>query len=361
MPKNAAAIRQAKPASGRPGVTTLAMVAAAAGVSPSTVSRIINGSADVTPARRAAVEAAIAQLNFRPNPAARGLAGGRSMTVGVVTQAIDSPYYGEGLRGIESALQAVGYAPLFMSGQWRGEEEARCIAQLLARRVDGIIVFAGRLGDKELAAYARQVPVVVTGRKLRGSGLFSLTVDDRQGAALATRHLLELGHRRIAFIAGPPDHADAIERMEGYKQALDEAHIRFDPALVAQGDFHEAGGGRAVDELIAAGTPFTALFCANDQMAHGAYLALFRKGLRIPDEVSVVGFDDLLASAYMLPPLTSIRQSVLALGQCSAQALLQMIGGQRPRVTLPPVQLVVRESTRRPPANGRSGKGKNGS
>jgi LacI family transcriptional regulator len=339
-----------KPAPGRikgPVVTTLEMVAAEAGVSPSTVSRIINGTATVSDARRTAVEQAIAKLNFQPNPAARGLATGRSLSIGVVTQAIDSPYYSEGLRGIEMYLQEQGYAPLFMSGNWSEQDEARCLSQLIARRVDGIIFFAGRLGNKELAAYAKQLPVVVTGRSLKGSGLFSLKVDDQGGAALATRHLIGLGHRKIAFIGGPSDHSDAQERLEGYKQTLAEANIPFNPKMVAEGDFREEGGVKAVNWLLDSGAKFTALFCANDQMAHGVYLGLSQRGLSVPEDVSVVGFDDLVASSYMLPPLTTIRQSVLALGQCSASAVLQMINGQRPRVSLPPVELIVRQSTRR--------------
>lgn len=339
-----------KPAPGKPKgpvVITLETVAAEAGVSPSTVSRIINGTATVSDARRAAVEQAIAKFNFQPNPAARGLATGRSLTIGVVTQAIDSPFYSEGLRGIEIFLQEQGYAPLFMSGNWNEQDEARCLSQLIARRVDGIIFFAGRLSNKDLAVYAKQLPVVVTGRSLKGSGLFSLKVDDQGGAALATRHLIGLGHRKIAFIGGPSDHSDAQERLEGYKQTLTEANIPFNPKMVAEGDFREEGGVKAVNWLLDSGAKFTALFCANDQMAHGVYLGLSQRGLSVPEDVSVVGFDDLVASSYMLPPLTTIRQSVLALGQCSASAVLQMINGQRPRVSLPPVELIVRQSTRR--------------
>lgn len=326
-------------------VTTLQMVAAEAGVSPSTVSRIINGTASVSDARRSAVEQAIAKLKFQPNPTARGLATGRSMTIGVVTQAIDSPYYSEGLRGIETYLQAHGYAPLFMSGNWNAQDEARCLSQLIARRVDGIIFFAGCLNNKELADHAKRLPIVVTGRSLKARGLLSLKIDDHAGAMMATRHLLELGHRKIAFIGGPADHIDALERFEGYKQVLAENKIAFDPKLVAEGDFREAGGEAATHRLLDGGAKFSALFCANDQMTHGVYLALSQRGVNVPGDVSVVGFDDLSASAYMLPPLTTIRQSVLALGQCSAQAVLQLINGQRARISLPPVELIVRKST----------------
>jgi len=324
------------------------MVAHEAGVSASTVSRIINGTVNVSDGLKQAVEAAIAKFDFRPNAAARGLALGKTLTIGVVAQAIDSPFYGEGLRGIEACLRQRGYAPLFMSGNWHEEDEDRCMRELIARGVDGIIVFAGRLSDAKLKRYAKDVSVVVTGRQLRSKGLFSLQIDDRQGAMLAVRHLVELGHRRIAFITGSEDHPDAIERLGGYKKALEEVGIDFDSQLVATGDWHEAGGLRATLGLLESKTHFTAIFCVNDQTAYGALLGLFRKGLSVPGDVSVVGFDDLPSSGYRVPPLTSVRQSIGALGEQSAQAILDLLAGNRPRLSPPPVELVVRESTAPP-------------
>ena len=333
----------------RPGSSvTLKMVAREAGVSASTASRIINRTVNVSDELRLAVEAAIAKFNFRPNAAARGLALGRTLTIGVVTQAMDSPFYGEGLRGIEQQLQQHGYAPLFMNGNWQEPEEIRCMDEFISRGVDGIIMFAGCLGDAAVKAYALKVPIVVTRRLLRAKGLVSIQVDDRNGAQLAMRHLLELGHRRIAYIAGSGNHPDAKERFEGYRSALAAAGIDFDPRLVIIGDFHEEGGMRAVYQLLESGVKFTALFCVNDQSAYGACLALFRKGLRVPDDVSVVGFDDLPASMYRVPPLTSVRQWIRQLGECSADAIVQLIAGRRPHVALPPIELVVRESTRAP-------------
>jgi LacI family transcriptional regulator len=324
------------------------MVAREAGVSASTVSRIINGTVNVSDGLKQAVEAAIAKFDFRPNAAARGLALGKTLTIGVVAQAIDSPFYGEGLRGIEVSLRERGYAPLFMSGNWHEEDEDRCMRELIARGVDGIIVFAGRLSDAKLKRYAKEVSVVVTGRHLRSKGLFSLQIDDRQGAMLAVRHLVELGHRRIAFITGSEDHPDAIERLGGYKKALEEAGIGFDPRLVAVGDWHEQGGLRATLELLDSNTHFTALFCVNDQTAFGALLGLSRKGRSVPDDVSVVGFDDLPSSMYRVPPLTSVRQSIGILGEQSAHAILDLLAGNRPRLSPPPVELVIRESTAAP-------------
>jgi LacI family transcriptional regulator len=327
---------------------TLKTVAREAGVSASTASRIINGTVNVSDELRQAVEAAIAKFKFRPNAAARGLALGKSQTIGVVTQALDSPFYGEGLCGIEDQLRLQGYAPLFMSGNWRADDEARCMDELVSRGVDGIIVFAGCLDDAALRAYARKVPVVVTGRLLSAQGLASLQIDNRGGALLAMRHLIGLGHRRIAFIAGTENQPDAVERLAGYRQALEEAGIGFDPQLVARGDFDEEGGMRAVYGMLDAGARFTALFCANDESAYGACLALYRRGLHVPKDVSVVGFDDLPASMYRLPPMTSVRQSIRQLGEYSAAALQQLIQGRRPQIKVPAVELVVRESTGAP-------------
>jgi LacI family transcriptional regulator len=325
---------------------TLGMVAKACGVSPSTVSRILNGTAIVSPEKRLAVDRAIAELGFVPNPIARGLAGGRSMSIGVVTQAIDSPFYGLALRGIEEELSRAGYSPLFVSGHWNAEEERRCINVLQSRRVDGIIVLTGRLSDDDLRHFAASLPIVVTGRKLLAPGLYSLDFNDYEGARLATHHLLSIGHRRIAFISGDPVHPDAIERLRGYKSALRAAHVPFDPALVLPGKFQEESGTLAVERLLDSRAPFTAIFAANDQMAFGAALALYRRGLRVPDDVSLVGFDDLPGAQHSIPPLTTIHQAGHELGRIAAASILQLIGGQIPDTALPEPRLVGRSSTR---------------
>lgn len=337
------------------GQVTLEMVAQAAGVSPSTVSRILNGTAAVTDDKRRAVDEAIARLGFVPNPVARGLAGGRTLSVGVVTQAIDSPFYGVALRGIEDTLDKAGYSPLFVSGHWNALEEGRCIEMLRARRVDGIVVLDGRLADSALRACARALPLVVTGRVLKAANLFSLHFDNFEGARQATAHLLGLGHQRIAFIAGDAAHPDALERERGYRAALEAAGRPFEPALVVPGLFHEEGGRAATERLLEARQRFTAIFAANDQMAVGACLALHRQGLRVPQDVSVVGFDDLLASRHTLPPLTTVHQPAYEMGQLAAQAMLQMLQGERPDMQMPAPRLVLRESTSPPAPRGPGG------
>jgi len=329
-----------------PGKVTLGMVAKASGVSPSTVSRILNGTAIVSAEKKAAVDRAIAELGFVPNPIARGLAGGRTMSVGVITQAIDSPFYGVALRGIEDELGAAGYSPLFVSGHWIAEKEQQCIDTLRARRVDGIIILTGRLGNAALKALAKELPTVITGRSLKAPGLYALDFDNFEGARLATQHLLSLGHRRIAHITGDLVHPDAKERLRGYQAAMEAAGVQPDPALVLPGMYVEDSGRMAVERLLGSRVPFTAIFAANDQMAFGAAMALHERGIRIPEEVSLVGFDDLAGAAFMAPPLTTIHHAGLELGKLAAASLLQLLQGKTPAISLPEPRLVVRASTR---------------
>jgi LacI family transcriptional regulator len=329
------------------GPMTIEMVAKEAGVSPSTVSRILNGTAVVSEAKKKAVEDAVAKLGFVPNPMARGLAGGRTFSVGVVSHTMVSPFYGPALRGIEEALDPAGYSALFVSGHWQAQTEARCIDILLSRRVDGIIVLTGRLTDAALKAYSKKVPMVVTGRTLKAPDLFSLNFDNLEGGRMATWHLIEQGHRKIAFISGDPQHPDAIQRLSGYKLALEQAGIAFKSELVVQGEYNEDSGLQAVQRLLHAKQQFTAIFAANDQMAVGAAHGLLRHGLRVPDDVSLVGFDDLSTSLYAFPPLTTVHQPAYELGQLAAQAMLKLLVGVKPQIQVPVPRLITRDSCRR--------------
>lgn len=322
-------------------------VAREAGVSPATVSRILNGTAAVSALKTLAVESAIRKLGFTPNPVARGLAGGRTMSIGVITQAIDSPFYGAALRGIEDRLDPIGYCPLFISGHWDAAAESRGVELLLARRVDGIIVLTGRLTDQALRACARRVPVVVTGRDMKAPGLYSLNFDNFEGGRLATQHLLDLGHREIAFVAGDGQHPDANERLRGHMHALKSAGVAANAALIVPGAYNELSGSLAVDKLLTSGIRFTAIFAANDQMALGAMLGLQRRAVRVPDDVSIVGYDDLPNAPYSNPPLSTIHQPAYELGELAAASMLQLVNGERPQGTLPAPRFVARESARR--------------
>jgi LacI family transcriptional regulator len=328
------------------GPVTIEMVAQLAGVSLSTVSRILNGTAVVSDAKKQAVDRAIAELDFVPNPMARSLAGGRSHSIGVITRAIDSPFYGAALRGIEETLDPAGYSSLFVSGHFDVNLEKRCFDLLRGRRVDGIIVLTGHLPDSNLKTYAKNLPLVVTGRTLKAKGLVSLDFDNFEGGRLATEHLLSLGHQKIAVISGEASHKDSTERLRGHCAALAAAGLPFDPRLVVAGDYLELGGVRAVEKLLAQKSPFTGIFALNDQMAAGAALALHRLGKHIPSDYSLVGFDDLPQSVYASPPLTTVRQPAYELGELAAECMIQLLKGESPSVTPPGPSLIIRESTR---------------
>jgi LacI family transcriptional regulator len=336
--------RPALPGSGQR--TTLNMVAERAGVSPSTVSRILNGTAQVSEEKQQLVRSVIQELNFRPDPAARSLAGGRAMSIGVLTQFIDSPYYGEALRGIEDVVQKANYSPLFVSGHWNESKEKISLSMLLERKVDGIIVLTGRLTNETLIDVASSIPVVVTGRQLQAPNLFAIDFDNVEGACLAVRHLHALGHQRVAFISGPLDHSDAKQRLTGFRSELERKAMPCEESLIVYSDFQESGGFRAMNQLLSSNQPFSAVVAANDQMAYGARLALYRAGLRVPEDVSIVGFDDLPHSGFTLPPLTTVRQSIYEIGASAAHAVLELIEGRTPPPAQIPAELVVRESTR---------------
>ncbi|MCS7068024.1 MAG: substrate-binding domain-containing protein [Meiothermus sp.] len=322
---------------------TLSDVAREAGVSPSTVSRVINGTARVKPGKREAVLRAIERLHYHPNILAKGLAQGRSLTIGVVTQEISSPYYGEMLKGVEQALEKTPYHPIFASGHWRADQEEAALKVLVGRQVDALVVMDGSVPGELLLELVKTMPVVVVGRNI--PGLPCLGIDNVQGALEGTRHLIELGHRRIAHIAGPQSHPDAIERLQGYREALQQGGIAFDPALVVEGDYLEPSGLMAVESLLARGALFTAIFAANDQMAYGANVALYRRGIRVPQDVSLVGFDDLPSSSYFTPPLTTVRQPGLEMGWEAARLVLALLEGRSYTPRNLSTRLVVREST----------------
>ncbi len=325
--------------------TTIHDIARAASVSPSTVSRVLTGSTPVTARKRAAVLAAIEALNFRPNLVARGLASGKSMAIGVLTQSMASLFYGEVAQGIEQGLHGSNYHPVFASGQWRASEEREALHLLVERQVDGMIVLAGELPDETFRSVAEQIPLIAIGRRIAGLEAQCLQVEHYDGAYQATGYLIELGHRRIAHITGIFSHVDALDRRQGYRQALLDAGLSVDERLIVAGDYTDIGGLRAAEALLDSGAPFTAVFAANDQMAYGAGLAFYRRGLRVPDDISLIGFDDLYSSAFVTPPLTTVRQHMTAMGRAAAEGMLRWLSGEPLSLPTFTTELVVREST----------------
>ncbi len=307
---------------------TIQDIARHAKVSKSTVSRVLNNTSAVTEDKRKAVLDATRKLGFRPNVFARSLASGRSMTIGVLTQIIGSPFYNSISQGVIARLAGTGYSPIFSDGQWQLEKEIDTLMALKGRQVDGLILIGGTIPPEQLNELCDGLPTVVVARQLPGDEHHCVFTDNVAGGFCATKILLDHGHQRIAFINGIERHPDAIDRLIGYRQALRQARIAYDPQLICQGDFSAKSGVRAIQELIARRTEFTAVFAGNDSMAFGARLALYHAGLRVPEDVSIVGFDDQPEASYMTPPLTTIRQPGHEMGVRASEALLAIISGR---------------------------------
>ncbi|MEM7348536.1 MAG: substrate-binding domain-containing protein, partial [Chloroflexota bacterium] len=261
---------------------------------------------------------------------------------------INSPFYGEIMRGILQGLSGTGYLPIFADGNWRASKEERIIQMLLSRRIDGLIVMGGTENEEFLRQIGQDVSLIIIGRTISGLTDRCLNVvNDFEGAYKATQYLIELGHRDIVHITGILSHQDAEARRTGYLQSLIDAGIEPNPALIIEGDFSERAGVMAVEMLLTRGRTFSAIFAANDQMAYGARLALFRHGLRVPDDVSMIGFDDQPGAAYMTPPLTTIRHPATEMGEIAAQAILSLVRGETFVAPQFSADLIIRESVTR--------------
>jgi LacI family transcriptional regulator len=322
-------------------------IAQEANVSISTVSRVLNDGASVTEAKRQAVLQAVAELNYQPNVAAQALAGGQTKTIGVITQNISNPFYDAILRGVRQGLEGSGFYPIFADGRWQAAKEQKAIETLLARRVDGLIILGGCSSEEALQQLGEQASLIIIGRNLPSLDNQCLPLDDFEGAYKATQYLIGLGHQRIAHITGLLSHQDAVERQAGYEQALADAGLELDPDLIIEGDFLEQSGVLAVEMLFTQARLFSAIFAANDQMAYGALLGLYRRGIRVPDDVSLIGFDDQRTSAYTTPPLTTIRQPAIEIGETAAQAILHLLKDKPFEMPAFPAELIIRESVAR--------------
>lgn len=322
-------------------------VAARAGVSHQTVSRVLNGDPTVRPATRETVLEAVRALGYRRNRAARALVTRRTATVGVL--APGSALFGptSTLVAVEGAAREAGYfVSVATVPGWAPEGIGRALEHFMEHGVEALVVIAPH--DDAVAALGRvgvEVPVVVVGPASPGGGLHAVSVDQHRGARLATRHLLDLGHAGVAHVAGPADWIDARERLRGWTDEL-AADARAVPAPVL-GDWTARSGYEAGRALLAGDLP-TAVFAANDQLALGLLRAFAEAGVRVPEDVSVVGFDDVDGSAYFHPPLTTVRQDFDALGRRCLALVVALLEGAAPADELLEPHLVVRGSTAPP-------------
>jgi LacI family transcriptional regulator len=327
---------------------TISDVASHAGVSKTTVSHVVSGNRPVSAGTRARVELAIGELGYRPDGIARSLRTRRSHMVALIIPDITNPFYPMLSRGLEQAIDADGYRAFICSSDGDTERELDFLAEVCDRRVDGIVLdsFHLTVGDVQ-GITGGHVPVVWIGsRPGTHPGLDSVHPDDERGAFEATMHLVERGHRAIGMIDGPE--GSGTSRRDGYLRALAQADLQPVPREPLRSDWTRAAGAAALPELLSSSTPPSALFCSNDRTAIGVIDAAHERGLSIPDDLAVAGFDDIEEAAMTTPPLTTVRNPALETGEAAGRLLAERMSGvyrgEARAVTLP-ASLIVRASS----------------
>lgn len=330
---------------------SIRQVASVTGVSVATISRVLNGKGPVRDATRSRVLAAIESMGYVPHSAARSLSTRKTMSFGILLPEVHGEFFSELIRGIDLAARRSGYH-LLVSCFHSDPAEAQAVLHALHGRVDGLIVMTPGSGQaSQPTRFPQGVPVVELSSGSPSRLNDSIRIDNRGGARSATEHLLELGHRRIAMICGPPENSDAHDRQLGFTEALTDEGITLDPTLLLPGDFRELSGFRAGAAIADLPDRPTAVFAANDAMAVGCLAALRGRGLRIPEDVALAGFDDIPIARFLTPGLTSVRVAIAELGARAAERLLAAIegGSTSPRHhEVMPATLVVRGSTSNP-------------
>ena len=335
---------------------TIRDVARLAEVHPGTVSRALNPETRslVNSATAERVLAAADQLGYRPNSMARGLKTSRSLTIGVLIPDLTNPLFPPIVRGIDDRLTLDGYTPLLVNTGSDPERERASIEAMLARQVDGFIAATAQLDVEPLAVAAeRGLPVVLVNRTFEDGSMSACTVDDRMGSQLAVEHMVRLGHERIGYVAGPQNVSTGHRRYLGFKQAMKAAGLPLPAERVSySGAFTEEAGARACADVLGADRSVTAIITANDRLAIGCYDTLVELGLSCPEDVSIIGFNDMMFIDRLRPPLSSVRVPQLELGYAAADLLLEQLTKPSPparELMLEPT-LVVRGSTA-PPRN----------
>ena len=321
-----------------------------AGVTHSTVSRALRDSPLLSRKTVERIQRIARESGYRTSAAARSLVTRRSDTVGVVVTNIADPFVAGVVSGIEETADQHGLSVFLANSNAEPEREVRVARKFEERRVDGIIVTASRVGAQYVPLLTQmQVPIVLLNNQHPGHFAHSVMIANVQASLDATRHLIALGHRRIAYLGDRYGHQSDTERFSGYRQALEEAGLQFEPRLVVHGDGKPEGAKAAVADLLALPQPPTAIFCYNDMSALGAMFQFRNRGLRIPRDISVVGFDDLYFSHYIDPPLTTVRQPMRQMGRLAMETLLKIFAGADSGHDIKvPGELIVRRSTAPP-------------
>jgi LacI family transcriptional regulator len=325
-------------------------VARVAGVSYSTVSRVVNGLPNISQATRARVEAAMLELGYTTHLSARALATGRSNQIGLLVQQLEDPFFLGIIAGADRAVMDAGFDLLLCTTHDRREKETAYVARLTSGMVDGLLVLMPRsLPDWLDQLVTAHTPFVLIDHDGEAPGADLVNAANEDGSRLATEHLIGLRHRRIAHITGAIQTGSSLSRIGGWRAALEAARIPVREELIVEGDYEEPRGREAALQLLSlpARRRPTAIVASNDRTAMGVYQAAAERGIRIPDELSVVGFDDEPAAARMQPPLTTIRQPTREMGRAGVERLIERMKHPdvAPKRIVLPVELVVRGST----------------
>lgn len=301
-------------------MATIYQVSELAGVSLATVSRVMNDSGKVSPKTRQKVLSAMAELNYQPNTIAQSLASRCSNCVGVLVSELHGPIFGALVSSIEEELRLAGKLTIFAVGHSEEAKEKEGINFLVSRNCDALILHLEAVSDEYLRELAQgSTPFVVINRDVKGLENNCISLDNELGGFEATRHLLELGHRNIAYIAGPLTWGDAQDRLAGHKRALAGSGVEFDEKLMVEGNYLVPGGYQAMKQLFESGLPFSAVVCANDEMAVGAIEMIRERGMSIPDNISVVGFDNVRWAPFLSPKLTSVNYPIREMGRMASR------------------------------------------
>ncbi len=321
-----------------------------AGVSRSTVSRVLNGRDEVDPQTAQAVWDAVRALNYHPNASARALVRQKTDMIGVMLAHVSDPFYEKIIKGIEAVANARDMGVVFYNSDDDLQNHQLLISSVLeSNKVDGVVVVGSYVGDKKtlLEIIGRGFPIALIERFFSDAKIPCVMTDSRQGTVLALEHLIGLGHRRIGFITGNLLYQTAIDRLEGYKATLEKHRIPIEEELIAFGGFHYEKGYEGMKQLLALNERPSAVFACNDMMAFGAILAINESGLAVPQDIAVVGYDDIAFAAMFSPPLTTIRQPLFEMGTLMAQSLIDRIQlGDAAEIIkrVLPVELVIRKS-----------------
>jgi LacI family transcriptional regulator len=330
---------------------TIFDVAEVAGVSYSTVSRVVNGRVHVEAGTRARVQAAMAELGYVAHVTARALASGRTQALGLLAQEIDNPFFSVVINGIDQEVSVNDYDLLLCTTHSRREKEAEYVARLSHGMADGLlIVLPTRLPEYVAQLGAERYPFVLIDHDSEAPGCNVVNAANRRGTRDGIGYLIGLGHRRIGFITGRRDVGSALERLAGYREALAEAGLPVDEGLIVEGDFLEERAMAATHELLAAAGPPTAIFASSDAAAFGVLRAARDAGLHVPRDLSVLGFDDIVEASYVGDGLSTVRQPLREMGRVAVRRLLQLLSdpSQPAERIIMDTELVVRRTTAAP-------------